>query len=129
MTYISAAQRGILTTRAAFEICDEPAQMPAKILAKGEARKKLSLMDYHNRKKSESPVANEAPAKVDAKTNGTAPAKRPPSKEHPSREDVRAAEKTETPRQRDTRLEKPPSGTNGERYGGNRSGTGRNAER
>ncbi|SPQ27456.1 933cf3f1-3745-4207-b88e-54f7431a3d76 [Thermothielavioides terrestris] len=115
MTYISAAQRGILTTRAAFEICDEPDQMPAKILAKGEARKKLSLMDYHNRKKSESPVANESPAKVEAKTNGTAPAKRPPSKEHPSREDVRAAEKTETPRQRDTRLEKPPSGTNGER--------------
>lgn len=115
MTYISAAQRGILTTRAAFEICDEPPEMPAKPLAKGEAKKKLSLMDYRNRKKSESPVENGTQAKIESKTNGTVHARPVPSKDG-TREDVRVVEKTAASRQVDTRPEKPRSDMNGERY-------------
>jgi hypothetical protein len=103
MTYISAAQRGILTTRAAFEISDElPPPMPTKVLAKGEGKKKLSLLDYQNRKKSASPVENGIPAKVEAKTNGTVHAKPLPPKEDIKRADVRS--------------ERPQTEINGERY-------------
>jgi hypothetical protein len=123
MTYISAAQRGILTTRAAFEICDEgPSQMPVKALAKGEVKKKLSLMDYHNRKKSASPVENGGPAKTEVKTNGALPPKPLPlpkdsikKEEAMSREETKAAEKSNGSRQADTRPERARPETNGER--------------
>lgn len=124
MTYISAAQRGILTTRAAFEICDEvvPPPMSTKILAKGEVKKKLSLMDYQNKKKSASPVENGGSVKTEARTNGTLPAKPPPPKDGFKKEDLakkedgKAAERPNDPRQADTRSEKPRPETNGERY-------------
>jgi hypothetical protein len=103
MTYISAAQRGILTTRAAFEISDEPPPpMPTKVLAKGEGKKKLSLSDYQNRKKSASPVENGMPAKGEVKTNGTVHAKPLPPKEDIKRTDARS--------------ERPRAEMNGERY-------------
>ena len=124
MTYISAAQRGILMTRAAFEICDEaPPQMPTKVLAKGEVKKKLSLMDYQNRKKSVSPVENGGPAKTEVKTNGTLPAKPLPlskdgikKEDGIKREDTKVVEKPNGLRQWDTRPEKVRPETNGERY-------------
>ncbi|KAK4155227.1 hypothetical protein C8A00DRAFT_13719 [Chaetomidium leptoderma] len=118
MTYISAAQRGILTTRASFEICEElPPPMPTKVPAKGEAKKKLSLMDYQNRKKSASPVENGVPTKTDAKANGTVHAKPLPPKNDIKKEDVKVVvEKSKAPRQADARLEKPRPEMNGERY-------------
>ncbi|KAK4043597.1 hypothetical protein C8A01DRAFT_12948 [Parachaetomium inaequale] len=118
VTYISAAQRGILTTRAAFEICDElPPPMPIKLLAKGEAKKKLSLTDYQNRKKSASPVENGVPAKTETKTNGTVHARPLPPKDDVKREEsVKAVEKPNAPRQADARPEKPRPEINGERY-------------
>ncbi|KAL2160333.1 hypothetical protein VTH06DRAFT_1506 [Thermothelomyces fergusii] len=106
MTYISAAQRGILTTRAAFEISDEapPPPMPVKALSKGEPKKKLSLMDYQNRKKSASPVENGLSAKTESRTNGTVTARSLPSKD-----DVTAGEKAHAPpRPATTAPEKPP---------------------
>ncbi len=123
MTYISAAQRGILTTRASFEICEEPpAPMPAQVLAKGEAKKKLSLLDYQNRKKSASPIENgtqvKTEPKTEPKTNGsTVYAKPLAQKDGVKKEDVKATDKPSNPqRQADTRPEKPRPATNGERY-------------
>ncbi|KAL2171643.1 hypothetical protein VTG60DRAFT_2211 [Thermothelomyces hinnuleus] len=113
MTYISAAQRGILTTRAAFEISDEtpPPPMPVKALAKGEPRKKLSLMDYQNRKKSASPVENGLPTRTESRTNGAVTARSLPSKD-----DVTAGEKTHAPpRPANAGPEKPRAEVNGER--------------
>lgn len=116
MTYISAAQRGILMTRAAFEICEElPPPMPIKVLAKGEAKKKLSLMDYHNRKTSASPIENGSSAKAETKTNGTVHAKPPLAKDIIKKEEVKPVEKLNGMRQWDTRPEKPRPETNGER--------------
>lgn len=116
MTYISAAQRGILMTRASFEICDElPPQMPAKVLAKGEVKKKLSLMDYQNRKTSASPIEVGGSVKPETKTNGTVHAKPQPAKDIIKKEDVKPAEKSNGMRQWDTRPEKPRPETNGER--------------
>ncbi len=128
MTYISAAQRGILTTRAAFEICEEePSQMPVQTLAKGEAKgeakKKLSLMDYQNRKKSASPVENGGPTKTEVKTNDALkplplPKDGIKKEDMIGREDARALEKSNGLRQADPRSEKPRPETNGERYVG-----------
>jgi hypothetical protein len=120
-TYISAAHRGILTTRAAFEICDEPPAMPVKVLAKGEARKKLSLTDYQNRKKSESPVEIGTLAKAEPKTNGTVHAKAVPPTDN-TREDAKATARSQPARQADIRAEKLRPEMNGERYA--RSGFG-----
>ncbi|KAK4120799.1 hypothetical protein N657DRAFT_579148 [Parathielavia appendiculata] len=101
MTYLSAGQRGILTTRAAFDISDElPPPMSTKVLAKSEGKKKLSLSDYQNRKKSASPVENGTAAKVEAKPNGIVHAKPAPSREDSKRTDAR--------------LEKPRVDINGE---------------
>lgn len=118
MTYISDAERGILFTRAAFEICQEPPPpMPAKVLAKGEVKKKLSLMDYQNKKKSVSPAENEATGKAaEARTNGTAAPKSVPPKEDVKRRDVKTAESSHGPRQPDARPEKSHQQVNGERY-------------
>jgi len=112
MTYISAAQRGILTTRAAFEISDElPPPMPVKLLAKGEPKKKLSLMDYQNRKKSASPVENGLSTRIETKTNGATNARSLPSKDN-----VKVEEKTNVPHQPNMPSDKPRRDMNGERY-------------
>ena len=105
-------------TRAGFEITDElPPPMPVKILAKGEAKKKLSLMDYQNRKKSASPVENGMTARTETKTNGTVHAKPLPPKDDVRRDgSVKVAEKINASRQPDARPEKPRSETNGDRY-------------
>ena len=118
MTYISDAQRGILLTRAAFEISEGPPSMATKVIAKGEVKKKLSLMDYQNKKKSASPTENERSGKAEARTNGTVHAKPLPPKEDIKREggNVRAVEKSHAARQSDTRSEKPRQELNGERY-------------
>lgn len=119
MTYISDAERGILSTRAAFEICEEPPQMPTKVLAKGEVKKKLSLMDYQNKKKSASPTAdNGLAAKVEAKTNGALyPKTIQPPKDEIKRGDVKAVEKTYAAGTAEMRSEKPKQDLNGDRYG------------
>lgn len=121
MTYISAGQRGLLTTRAAFETCDEPPPPPpppmsTKLLAKGEVKKKLSLMDYRNKIKSASPVENGMPNKAEEKMNGTVHAKPLPPKDETKRDAVKAVENTSAPRPRDAPSEKPRSELNGERY-------------
>ncbi|KAK3304399.1 uncharacterized protein B0T15DRAFT_400579 [Chaetomium strumarium] len=113
-TYLSTVQRGILITRAAFEICDEPPLMPTKVVAKGEVRKKLSLTDYHKRKKSESPVENGVSAKPDAKANGTVPNKPPPPKGSTETGDGRAVGKPHAPVQANTRPDRPRPDTNGD---------------
>jgi hypothetical protein len=118
MTYISAGERGLLTTRAAFETCEEPPPPPmsTKLLAKGDVKKKLSLMDYRNRIKSASPVENGMPSKAEEKINGTVHAKPLPPRDDTKKDAVRAVENTSAPRQRDAPSEKPRSEMNGERY-------------
>ncbi|GAB1313058.1 hypothetical protein MFIFM68171_03268 [Madurella fahalii] len=115
MTYISDAQRGVLLTRAVFNICEEPPQMAAKVLAKGEVKKKLSLMDYQNKKKSASPIERELSAKAESRANGTVHAKPLPPKEEAKKVDVKTADKTHAPRPADSRPEKPRPEPNGER--------------
>ncbi|KAL2018646.1 hypothetical protein VTK56DRAFT_549 [Thermocarpiscus australiensis] len=121
MTYISDAHRGVLLTRAAYEICDEPPPTPAKVLAKGMAKKKLSLLDYQNRKKSASPTGNdesESAVKAKAQTNGTAHAdRRPPPKDDVKKGDVKAPEKPHAPPpQGGSRPEKLRPEPNGQRH-------------
>ncbi|KAL2129354.1 hypothetical protein VTI74DRAFT_7915 [Chaetomium olivicolor] len=116
-TYVSAAQRGVLLTRAGFEIVDKPQQpMATKLLAnKGEIKKKMSLMDYRNKKKSASPVENGPSARPESKTNGTLPAKPPPPNDGDNTEDAKAVQKSQALRQVDAPSEKPRPETNGER--------------
>jgi hypothetical protein len=118
MTYISAGERGLLTTRAAFT-WDEPPPPPpmsTKLLAKGDVKKKLSLMDYRNRIKSASPVENGMSSKPEEKINGTVHAKPLPPRDDTKKDAMRAVENTSAPRQRDAPPEKPRSEMNGERY-------------
>lgn len=124
MTNISDADRGILFTRAAFEICEEPHEMATKVVAKGDVKKKLSLMDYQNKKKSASPRENESAVKAEARTNGTVQAKAPLPKDGVKRGDVKAAEKSHAPRHADPGPEKPRPAPNGERYVKQTSGIG-----
>lgn len=90
--------------------------MATKVIAKGDVKKKLSLMDYQNKKKSASPTENERLGKTEARTNGTVHAKPLPPKEDAKRGDVKVTEKSHAARQADTRLEKPRQKSNGERY-------------
>lgn len=56
MTYFSDADRGFLTTVPSYEIMDSPEHAaPVKTVVRPEARKKMSIKDYQNRKKSNSP--------------------------------------------------------------------------
>ncbi|KAK3371407.1 hypothetical protein B0T24DRAFT_318911 [Lasiosphaeria ovina] len=113
MTYLSDASRGVLITRPSYDVCQESDNplMPVKVLARGEVKKKLSIKDYQNRKKSLSPKDNELPAKVESKPNGALPQKAAP--ENTKAEEVKPQEKLEA--RQDPRLEKPRSEQNGER--------------
>ncbi|KAK4455602.1 hypothetical protein QBC34DRAFT_71025 [Podospora aff. communis PSN243] len=118
LTFVSDADRGILYTRASYEICEEPegapAAMPVKVLAKGEVKKKLSIKDYQRKKNnSASPTDNEPAVKSEARPNGApAPAKVP--REEDRKEAIKPIEKHEM-RQEGQRPEKPRSELNGER--------------
>jgi hypothetical protein len=71
MTFLSEADRGLLMTVPYFEIMDEPEfAPPVKTVLRTEAKKKMSIKDYQNRKKSNSPTDatnNESSASADAK--------------------------------------------------------------
>ncbi|KAL1838887.1 hypothetical protein VTJ49DRAFT_2078 [Mycothermus thermophilus] len=116
-TFISAAQRGVLITRAAYDICEEePVTMATLPVAKGgEPRKKMSLMDYHNKKKSASPVENGlSAAKSELKTNGTVHAKSLPPKDDGKKDVVKTTEKSAVSRQSHAPLERTRPESNGE---------------
>ena len=120
MTFISGADRGILFTRPGFDIEEQPESaaptMHAKMLAKGEPKKKMSFKDYQNRKKSASPPDNEASAKAEVKANGAVDTKA--RKENGIAEEPKDREKTDKrPEARpDPPAEKPRVGQNGDRY-------------
>ncbi|KAL2265564.1 hypothetical protein VTJ83DRAFT_6664 [Remersonia thermophila] len=117
-TFISAAQRGVLITRAAYDICEEePVAMATLPVAKGgEPKKKMSLMDYHNKKKSAHPGENGlSAAKAELKTNGTGHAKPPlPPKDDGKKEWGKTTEKPAASRQPDAPLERTRPESNGE---------------
>jgi hypothetical protein len=74
MTNVSDADRGMLLTVPYFEIMDEPETAnPVKAVVRGEAKKKMSIKDYKNRKKSVSPTDNDLSVKTDMR-QGTATA-------------------------------------------------------
>jgi hypothetical protein len=71
LTNLSDADRGMLLTVPYFEIMDEPENAkPVKAIVRGEAKKKMSIKDYQNRKKSVSPTDNDQSVKADAKQGG-----------------------------------------------------------
>ncbi|KAK3946298.1 hypothetical protein QBC46DRAFT_3773 [Diplogelasinospora grovesii] len=122
ITYLSDADRGVLLTRPSYEICicDEPEPAPlqtaARVLAKGDVvKKKLSIKDYQNRKKSVSPTDNDPPLKMDAKPNGGTQPK--VTKENGVRDEVKAREKPEARQdaRQDLRPDKPRQELNGDR--------------
>lgn len=121
MTYVSEASRGILLTRPSYDIYEEtevaPATMPAKVLAKGEVKKKMSIKDYQNRKKSVSPTDQELAAKAEAKANGVPELKLPKEnrKVEPVKSKEKVPDKPPNPPNHETRTEKPRLEVNGER--------------
>lgn len=123
-TFISATTRGILTTRAHYDICEDlnqpqPTMATLSAAKSGEPKKKMSLLDYHNRKKSSSPVENgtSTAKSSEHKTNGALPAKPPPPKDEGKKEVSRvAAEKPAAPKQPNTPLDRPRPESNGEGY-------------
>ncbi|KAJ4307043.1 hypothetical protein N0V88_000418 [Collariella sp. IMI 366227] len=116
-TYISAGQRGVLLTRAAFEIVDEPQQpMATKPLAsKGEVKKKMSLMDYKNKKKSASPVENGTLGAAGPIKNGALPKKPLPPRIDITTEEATAVQKPGASRLAGHSVEKSRPETNGNR--------------
>lgn len=94
MTYLSDADRGFLTTVPSYEIMDEPEPAaPVKTAVRPEAKKKMSIKDYQNRKKSHSPgdttgTDPEAGAESTqgAKADTAAPTKKEENKSKPGAE-------------------------------------------
>ncbi|KAK3343902.1 hypothetical protein B0T25DRAFT_462744 [Lasiosphaeria hispida] len=117
MTFLSDAHRGILITRPSYEIRQEhesaPLLMPAKVLAKGEVKKKLSFKDYQNKKKSASPTDPEPLVKVDTRPNGTIAHTTKAPKEEGRKNDAKPKEKADS-RQDPPRPDKPRQELNGE---------------
>ncbi|KAH8878837.1 hypothetical protein GQ53DRAFT_80534 [Thozetella sp. PMI_491] len=88
MTYLSDAQRGILHTRAAYEMLEDPeakkAPLTVQDLAKETAgKKKVSAKDYLSRRRSPSPVDADMVGKADARLHNGADAKRDKSTAQP----------------------------------------------
>jgi hypothetical protein len=130
MTYLSDAQRGVLLTRAVFNICEEPPQMASKVVAKGEVKKKLSLIDYQNKKKSASPSERELAVRQDGRTNGSLHAPPALPKDDSRKADAKTSDKSHAQRPPDPRPEitrpeeKPRPELNGQRYVEERAGLG-----
>ncbi|KAK4228419.1 hypothetical protein QBC38DRAFT_454342 [Podospora fimiseda] len=129
-TYLSDADRGVLFTLPPWAIIDEPTQMPPAKASdnKAEAKKKVSLKEHMNRKKSpHSPLDNGLlPAKSDSsRTNGHSSTihARPLPLQTSSREAQKkevakssAADKTDARRAADSRTEKSRPEVNGDRH-------------
>ena len=122
MTYLSAAQRGILLTRASYDMHDEPDNAPVSMTlkppAKDTVKKKLSAKDYLSRKKSDSPTENDVPSKASARPIKSTDAKKdrpdPPKKEEPPR--LKEKEKAPPSARPEGRVEKPRQELDGDRY-------------
>ena len=119
-TYLSDCDRGVLITRPAYDICEEPpsassAMPPKPAPSNGEAKKKLSLKDYQKWRKDPSstpkPEARPAEAKGDTKVNGTVESGAP-VKENIKPDDAKA--KTKPVRTEERESEKPRITVNGD---------------
>jgi hypothetical protein len=112
MTYLSDADRGFLTTVPSYEIMDEPEPAPpVKTAVRPEVKKKMSIKDYQNRKKSNSPgdtTGIDASAGAEAKHGAEADTAAPTEKEENKRKPGAEQRAKET-------VEVQPNGRTGDR--------------
>jgi hypothetical protein len=123
-TYISDADRGILFTRGACSICEEPEPPPlsmaTKLLAKGDGvKKKLSIKDYQKKKNASASPPDSGPplpkldARAEVKVNGIASHTKPPRDE--DRREAAPPKEKPSARQEPLRPDKARTEASGER--------------